>query len=879
MQSRSASRGSQYIRGTRPKDRQHTQDQTQQTQEGVYQGYYDLNSPEHRQARYYSQDGQRKTADGQFQAYSPGASLRCASSSNISSSSSSSNNNNNNISNELPEDEPVYLPSIGSFQSLHSLVNNLPTPGAGAVDRQASVSAASTAASSAASTFRSDTFSFSNGRPLASRSNSSLDRPASVAVGGGSAAGIRQARTVAARPMSSAVRNESFHSNSSPVDRQAYQAVSAVRRATAAPRPICTAVRKDSYHAYSNSSPVAASPAASASSSSLDQGQAVNGQMQQPVIPAPTRRPPSPPPAPASAVAAAVTTAVTAAVTAPVTAAVSPAARPRPAAIRNEAYHAYSNSSPVTAVPVPAPSSSTSLDCQVPPGPASAAPTPTLRPTISTTARPMSAAAGNININNKSYHAYSSSNPVASASSASLDRLPPAAGAGAGAGAAVARRPSAMAARSHSYYGTTCTTPVLGPAAAAPTTTTTMAIPAAIPAVTPVVQNLAASASTSSLDRQIPVAQRSASMAANPRPATAAVTRRATSHAALPRPASAVAGSTSYYGNAGPGLVARRNTILFDGQHHQQQQPQTQGQSQGAQGQTGAEPATRPPRFYAMLRASMVVPDSVQIPTVEEETAAGRQRQSVYGPQPRPRSSRRSQWPRATSRLFTGSSMTDITDSDETSATDNVESRASVSCPSLLPASQQGSASSTTLSTPKTSGEDYKSQYRKTKTFPLEQPASSTPAAPAVPEKTTTATTTNTTTTTTTGTPVSKATSSPPRSSTAMSDFADLGTSARRAQSQARKLIKRNPSAPKPKLAPKPNAAQPSRSMSLAGAPPMPTSAPPSPPPLPRAMSIHIPPRSGSAAGAAKPTKTANKSKKLRLASLWSDLFRLRVSS
>ncbi|EEQ32020.1 transcription initiation factor TFIID subunit 4 [Microsporum canis CBS 113480] len=773
MQSRSASRGSQYIRGTRPKDRQHTQDQTQQTQEGVYQGYYDLNSPEHRQARYYSQDGQRKTADGQFQAYSPGASL-----SNISNISS------NNISDELPEDEPVYLPSIGSFQSLHSLVNNLPTPGA--VDRQASVSAASTAASSAASTFRSDTFSFSNGRPLASRSNSSLDRPASVAVGGGSAAGIRQARTVAARPMSSAARNESFHSNSSPVDRQAYQAVSAVRRATAAPRPICTAVRKDSYHAYSNSSPVAASPAAaspaaSASSSSLDQGQAVNGQMQQPVIPAPTRRPPSPPPASASAVAAAVTTAVTAAVTAPVTAAVSPAARPRPAAIRNEAYHAFSSSSPATAVPVPAPSSSTSPDCQVPPGPASAAPTPTLRPTISTAARPMSAAAGNIN--NKSYHAYSSSNPVASASSASLDRLPPAAGAG----AAVARRPSAMAARSHSYYGATCTTPVLGPAAptTTTTTTTTMAIPAAIPAVTPVVQNLAASASTSSLDRQIPVAQRSASMAANPRPATAAVTRRATSHATLPRPASAVAGPTSYYGNAGPGLVARRNTIVFDGQ---QQQPQTQGQSQqGAQGQTGAEQATRPPRFYAMLRASMVVPDSVQIPTVEER-----------------------QLPAASASLSTDPS------------------------PDHAPV-----------------------------------------AAPTVPEKTTTATTTNTAT----GTPASKAASSPPRSSTAISDFADLGTSARRAQSQARKLIKRNPSAPKPKLAPKPNAAQPSRSMSLAGAPPMPTSAPPSPPPLPRAMSIHIPPRSGSAAGAAKPTKTANKSKKLRLASLWSDLFRLRVSS
>ncbi|EFR05064.1 hypothetical protein MGYG_08072 [Nannizzia gypsea CBS 118893] len=94
-------------------------------------------------------------------------------------------------------------------------------------------------------------------------------------------------------------------------------------------------------------------------------------------------------------------------------------------------------------------------------------------------------------------------------------------------------------------------------------------------------------------------------------------------------------------------------------------------------------------------------------------------------------------------------------------------------------------------------------------------------------------------------------------------------------QAQARKLIKRNPSAPKPRIASRHT--KTARSMSLVGAPPpLPTSDPSSPPPLPRAMSVHIPSRTASPVATGQ---GADRSKKPRLNSLWSGLFRLRVSS
>ncbi|KAK2814192.1 hypothetical protein FQN49_008268 [Arthroderma sp. PD_2] len=655
MQTRSASRGSQYIRGTRPKDRlqqqqqQHTQAQGEQ---GVYQGYYDVNSASYqrqrgqgrsqslsqvqvpeRTSRYYSQDNSTSSyngqyaveagygpnpyekpcqkAEGQYQAYSPQVYTDT-------------------------EDETVYLPSLGTFQSLHSLVDN--------------------------------------------GSNTSLDRQAS-------------ASTVA-------VGHQYHHQQQQQQQQhQQHQYQHHQRRSASAAgiatRPMSRAVRSDSY--YSNASPVA-----SRSNSSLDR--------------------------PASAVAQ-------------------------------------------RSVPLPA-------------RPA---------PTVVTQRLPSTVRSGD------SY--YSNASPAASSSTTSLDRPASSAVAYRAVSGALPPRPMSTAVRTDSY-----------------------------PNASPV-----ASASTSSLDRQLPAAhaQRSASTAVTPRPPSSAIAQRSISTTAVPRPASAAVRGNSYYGgnaSANPGIMARRNTIVFDADQTKQQTPPPIPAPTPAPTET----VSKPPRFYASIRASTIATDPIQTATVEEETTTIRlrqsvyggqqqqrqsvyaQRQSVYSPQPRPRSSRRSQWPRGTSRLFSNSPIPDITDSDE--GTDKPESRASLSCPSLLPANQE-SASSTTLSTPKTSGEDYKSQYRKTKSFPLEKAPTSTP------------------------------------------------TTGQDGEREGRKLVKRNPSAGAPQ---RPHLT--ARSMSLANAPPMPTSAPPSPPPLPRAMSVHLP--------RPLPTATAtDKAKKPRLASLWSGLFRLRVSN
>ncbi|EZF72521.1 hypothetical protein H105_05411 [Trichophyton soudanense CBS 452.61] len=781
MQPRSASRGSQYIRGTRPRDRQQQLQQLPPLHTKHPQDAHDGK-------RYYSPQQQQ-----QYQAY-PGPAAAS------------------------PEDEePVYLPSIGNFQSLHSLVNNLPQ-----CDTTTTAPPASTP-STAANPWG-ENFSFSNGRPLASRTRhlSPVDRPFSVAVGGLSQSQSQSQpssyapapRSSAARPMSTAAaRNEPYQhaysasSDAASIERQAYQAVSAVRRSPG------SLLRKESYHAYSapalTTGPVtaAAAVASTATSASASGSSSCSSSLASVHhIPQPTRRPP---PVPVQA----------------------PASTQIPSAARSESYHAYSGSS------LAASNSSSSLDKQGQP----AATSTSASASTSTTARPMSTAPGAP----KAYHAYSA-NPSASASTSSLPQADT---------AASTRRTLPSAVRSHSYYGTG------SPAAA----------------VAGVATNTRASSSTSSLDRQVhqSTAQRSASVAdARPRLATsasAAVARRATSNAAaLPRPASAVAvRSQSYHTSGTPASsdMARRNTMVFDSDLTRNKNPQPNppliplqhlqaapAPAPAASPSSSAEQASKQPRFYALLRASMVVPDTVQIATVEEETTAIRQR-SIYEPQPRPRSSRRSQWPRASSRLFTGSSMTDITDKDETDAQADVvvESRASMSCPSLVPTSNLASASSTTLSTPKTSGEDYKSQYRKTKSFPLEEASGTTTPTPAevktsAPEA------------------LPAPTSNPPNPPPMMSR-----TVTAPAEPQARKLIKRNPSAPKPR--PNPRLAQTSRSMSLVGTPRLPTSRPSSPPPLPRAMSVHIP------SPATAPGQAADRSKKPRLTSLWSGLFRLRVSS
>ncbi|EFE41665.1 hypothetical protein TRV_03607 [Trichophyton verrucosum HKI 0517] len=834
MQPRSASRGSQYIRGTRPRDRQqqlqqlpplHTKQHQQHPQDG-YDG-----------KRYYSPQQQQQQQ--QYQAYPGPASA----------------------SPDVPEDEePVYLPSIGNFQSLHSLVNNLPQFDTTNTTTTTTASPTSTAAASTSTNPWAESFSFPNGRPLASRTRhlNPVDRPFSVAVGGhpqqpqpqlqlqsqSAAASYAPApRSTAARPMSTAAaRNEPYRhaysassvplaasasaassssSDAASIERQAYQAVSAVRRSPG------SLLRKESYHAaypaagpapVTTTSTAAVTSTATSASGSSSSSSSLTSVHQ---IPQPTRRPP---PVPVQA----------------------------PASTQIPSYHAYSGTS------LAASNSSSSLDKQGQPTASSTSTTSTTSSTASTAAaRPMSAAPGAP----KTYHAYSA-NPSASASTSSLPQADT---------AASTRRTLPSAVRSHSYYGTG------SPAA-----------PPAAPPAAGVATNPMASSSTSSLDRQVrqSTAHRSASVAAaRPRPTTsgsAAVARRATSNAAaMPRPASAVAVRSQSYntpsGTPAASDMARRNTVVFDSDLTRNKNPQPNPpliplqQMQAAQAPaststaspSSAEQASKQPRFYALLRASMVVPDTVQIATVEEETTAIRQR-SVYGPQPRPRSSRRSQWPRASSRLFTGSSMTDITDKDEADPQTDVvvESRASMSCPSLVPTSNLASASSTTLSTPKTSGEDYKSQYRKTKSFPLEEPSGTTTptqsqvkasdsAAAPTPEAP--------------PAPTSKPPAKPPSMSRTVTAPADIQ------QPQARKLIKRNPSAPKPR--PNSRVAQTSRSMSLVGTPRLPTSGASSPPPLPRAMSVHIP------SPATAQGQAADRSKKPRLTSLWSGLFRLRVSS
>ncbi|GBF63605.1 hypothetical protein TMEN_6240 [Trichophyton mentagrophytes] len=817
MQPRSASRGSQYIRGTRPRDRQqqlqqqlpplHTQQQQQQQHQQL--------QSHHASKRYYSPQ--------QYQAY-PGPAA---------------------ASPDVPEDEePVYLPSIGNFQSLHSLVNNLP---------QFDTTTTTTAASST-NPFRSESFSFSNGRPLASRTRhlDPVDRPFSVAVGGQSSSYAPAPRSTAARPMSTAaVRNEPYHlqqhaysassvplasssdaASAASIERLAYQAVSAVRRSPASllRRESChttTPVTSTTTSTTSTTATVTSSPMATSASGSSSSSSSLTSVHQ---IPPPTRRPP---PVPVQA----------------------PASIHIPsAATQSDSYHAYSGSS------LAASNSSSSLDKQGQPSAASPASTSASASASASTARPMSAAP-------KTYHAYSA-NPSASASTSSLPQADT---------AASTRRTPPSAVRSHSYYGAGGS-----PAAAA------AAAPPAAPPAAGVAANPMASSSTSSLDRQVnqSTAHRSASVAAaRPRPATsAAVARRTTSNAAaLPRPASAVAvRSQSYHTPGGPASssdMARRNTVVFDSDLTRNKNPQPnppliplqQFQEAPAPAPaptaspSSAEQASKQPRFYALLRASMVVPDTVQIATVEEETTAIRQR-SIYGPQPRPRSNRRSQWPRAPSRLFTGSSMTDITDKDETDGQAGVvvESRASMSCPSLVPASNLASASSTTLSTPKTSGEDYKSQYRKTNSFPLEEAGASGTTTPTPPEAQQPQVKASDSAPTPEALPAPTSSKPPKPPSTSRTVTAP-------AEPQTRKLIKRNPSAPKPR--PNPRPAQTSRSMSLVGAPRLPTSRPSSPPPLPRAMSVHIP------SPAAAQGQAADQSKKPRLTSLWSSLFRLRVSS